>query len=373
MGVFRKNKDKNGKPTGPWYVQYPASRDAKGKIKYKTLKASWQKKVAKEMLRKKQDEFNQAERLGITATREMTFSELMDWGLSQEVMKAKVTASDDVARSKLLTDYFGDEPATKVTPLMVDNFRVKMKNTVSEHTKKPYSGTTVNRMVALGRRVYNLALDDGLVPINPFARRGAFKEHSAGKYIPDEDFRAMLPHLPGHIKPVVLTAYLSGMRAGEVISLTWDRVDLHEGVIDLSAEDTKTGEPRLIYLNAMPELRKVFVEAALKQTKAQELVFTKPNGEPIPKWGLRKPFLKACKLAGVGPYRFHDLRHTFNTNMVKAGVSKTTIMKLTGHKTLSMFLRYAHLDREQSETAMQRLGEFLSMDNGANKSKVVEA
>jgi hypothetical protein len=63
MGVFRKSKDKNGKPTGPWYVQYPASRDSKGKIKYKTLKASWQKKKAQELLRKKQEEFNEAEGL----------------------------------------------------------------------------------------------------------------------------------------------------------------------------------------------------------------------------------------------------------------------------------------------------------------------
>jgi integrase len=122
------------------------------------------------------------------------------------------------------------------------------------------------------------------------------------------------------------------MRAGEVTGLRWCQVDLQKGIIDLSAEDTKTDEPRLIYLNALPELRKVFIEAALKQRVGKGFVFKQPDGLAIPVWALRRPFLKACKEAKVGPYRFHDLRHSFNTNMIKAGVKKSVIMKLTGHK-----------------------------------------
>lgn len=373
MGIFKKTKDKRGKPTGPWYIQYPYERDSgTGKIKYRTERVSWQKKIAQELLRQKQEEFLERDKLGITQKRDMTFSELMDWGLSQEVMKAKATASDDVARSKLLTGYFGDEQAAKITPLMVENFRVKMSNTVSEKTSRPYSGGTINKLVSLGRRIYYLAMDEGIVTSNPFARRGMFKEHPVGRYIPADDFRRILGHLPEHLQPVVLAAYLSGMRAGEILTLRWGKVDLQTGVIDLSAEDTKTDEPRLIYLNSLPELRKVFVEAALKKSKTQQLVFTKSDGGQIPLWATRRPFMKACKLAEVGPYRFHDLRHTFNTNMVKAGVSKATIMKLTGHKTISMFLRYTHLDREQSEAAMQRLGEFLSQNDSGQQAEAGE-
>ena len=56
-----------------------------------------------------------------------------------------------------------------------------------------------------------------------------------------------------------------------------------------------------------------------------------------------------------------NLRHNFNTNMVKAGVNRAVIMKLTGHKTLSMFLRYSHLDKEQSESAMESLSALLAV------------
>ncbi|KIX11605.1 hypothetical protein X474_25050 [Dethiosulfatarculus sandiegensis] len=170
----------------------------------------------------------------------------------------------------------------------------------------------------------------------------------------------MLKHLPDFFKPVVQVAYLTGMRRSEIFNLRWSQVDLNEGTLDLSAEDTKTSEPRIIYLGRLPELRRIFVEAKLRKKRRQKLVFTKPDGSPLEKQYSVRFFKRACAKAKVESYRFHDLRHTFSTTALKAGISRTVIMKLTGHKTLAMFLRYAHLDREQSESAMESLGEFLS-------------
>jgi len=75
-------------------------------------------------------------------------------------------------------------------------------------------------------------------------------------------------------------------------------------------------------------------------------------------------FKKACLKAEVYPYRLQDLRHTLNTNMTKAGVQEVVTMKLTGHKTLAMFLRYSHIDKEQGESAMEKLNGLLSLKNG---------
>ena len=69
-------------------------------------------------------------------------------------------------------------------------------------------------------------------------------------------------------------------------------------------------------------------------------------------------------MAKVGHYRLHDLRHTFNTNMRKAGVDQVTIMKLTGHKTLNMFTRYSHVDEKQANDAMTKLGSLLEGAKG---------
>ncbi|KMY66196.1 hypothetical protein AAU61_17000 [Desulfocarbo indianensis] len=355
MGVFRKNKDDYGKPTGPWYVQHPYKRDINGKVKYKTVKASWSKKKAQDLLRRKQEEFLERDKLGIQ-NRDMTFAELMDWALSQEVMKAKASASDDRRRSLQLKAFFEGYKADQVTPLMVDNFRIRMKSTVSEKTGRPYSGTTVNKLVTLGRRVY---MDQGMVTSNPFARRGMYKEPPKGQTISDQEFRAILDHLADYLKPVAMTGYLTGMRRGEILNLEWSQVDLEDGTLDLSPEDTKTGEPRVIYLSSIPELRRVFVEAKLRKKRGQKKVFTQNDGSTICKYTVGRSFSRAAEKAKVGHRRFHDLRHTFATNCQKAGVSRTVIMKLTGHKTMAMFLRYSHLDREQSESAMERLGEML--------------
>jgi len=151
------------------------------------------------------------------------------------------------------------------------------------------------------------------------------------------------------------------MRCGEIIELEWDRVDLIECFIDLTPDDTKTEEPRRIYFNSIKILKDVYIDAAKKRKPAQELVFTKSDGSSVPKWYIQRLLQKACQNAGVGPYRLHDLRHTFNTNMTKAGVDEVTTMKLTGHKTNSMFIRYSHLDREQGENAMVKLNRFLSL------------
>ncbi|MBU4002561.1 MAG: site-specific integrase, partial [Proteobacteria bacterium] len=210
------------------------------------------------------------------------------------------------------------------------------------------------------RRIYYLALDAGIVNSNPFTRRGTFKEEPKGKYIPDTEFRAISDHLPDYLKPVVVTAYLTGMRRGEILELDWSRVNLFGGFLDLTPEDTKTEEPRRIYFNSTKELKDVFIQVEWQRRPNQKHVFAKPDGKPVPKRYTERLFKKACEKAKVGPYRIHDLGHTFNTNMIKAGVNKVVIMKLTGHKTDKMFTRYSHLDKEQGEDAMAKLDNLVS-------------
>ncbi len=126
----------------------------------------------------------------------------------------------------------------------------------------------------------------------------------------------------------------------------------------------------MAYWGNMKELKDVFVNPDLKKTAGQELVFTKEDGAPVPKWYIQRLFKKACSEAKVSPYRLHDLRHTFNTNMTKAGVDQVVVMKLTGHKTNAMFFRYSHIDQEQSENAMEKLNGFLSDSNGEAKQAI---
>jgi len=386
MGIFqryiKKNKngnlifDKHGNPEkeGPWFIQYPHARDPEtGKICYRTEKATFSKKKAEKIFRAKIDAFQEREKLGICIDQEITFGELIDWGLNQEVMQAKASASDDFTRAVHLKNEFGPYRAIQITPLMVDNFRIRMKKTISESTGKPYSGTTINKMVSLARRIYYLGIDAGTVSSNPFARRGVFKEEPKGKYIPDAEFWKIHENLEDYLKPLALTAYYTGMRRGEILNLKWERVNLFKKCIDLTAEDTKTEEPRIIYFGSNEALKNVFVEAFKNKRSKQTHVFVKPDGLGVPKWYMERLFKKANEKAGVGPYRFHDLRHTFNTNMLKAGVGNKVIMKITGHKTDAMFTRYTHLDEELGTNAMDKLVAYMEgrkdAANGSGEKK----
>jgi integrase len=144
------------------------------------------------------------------------------------------------------------------------------------------------------------------------------------------------------------------MRAREIFTLTWDKVDLVGRTVRLSAEDTKTKEPRLIYINDMA--LDILSEAGKVRGLSHSQVFTY-RGKPIK--GIRTAFLKACRRAGIRDFRFHDLRHTFNTNMRKAGVDHSVIMKLTGHKTAAMFHRYNTVDTADAREAYEKLDGFL--------------
>jgi integrase len=383
MGIFQRyiKRDKNGNPVlgkdgkpkreGAWFIQFPYGRDPEtGKITYRTERASFSKKKAEKMFRTKMDSFAEKDKLGSQIDLEMTFSELIEWGLSQEVMKSKASSADDETRARHLKSVFGSFKAARITPLMVDNFRIRMKEAVSDKTKKGFSGSSINKMVSLARRIYYIAIDAGKVRHNPFARRGIYKEEPMGRYVPDEEFKGICSFLPDYLKGVAVAAYYTGMRRGEILELGWDRVDLNSGFIDLTPRDTKTAEARRIFFSSLNDLKEVLVKAAESRSGKCGLVFTKPDGTPVPKWYMERLFKKACQKAKVGPYRFHDLRHTFNTNMLKAGVDQVVIMKLTGHKTNAMFARYSHLDKEIGEKAMGKLEELLS---GINDEKNLES
>lgn len=81
-------------------------------------------------------------------------------------------------------------------------------------------------------------------------------------------------------------------------------------------------------------------------------------------------YKKACKKAGIeygrfvkGGFIFHDLRHTFNTNMRKAGATDSVIMEITGHSTREMFDRYNTIDEEDTRKAVNQLEEFFESVN----------
>lgn len=148
--------------------------------------------------------------------------------------------------------------------------------------------------------------------------------------------------------PAVLLAMSTGMRRGEQMGLTWRQVDLQTGRIIL--EDTKNGERRTVIATgpALDELKKM---AKVRRIDC-DLVFPGQRKTPVI---LTKPWYAVLKAAGIENFRWHDLRHSFASELAMSGATLAEIAEAMGHKTLSMVKRYAHLTEGHISSVVERM------------------
>ena len=339
--------------------------------KYKTEVVGKSARVARKILAQREAEWEKIKYLdGLDQNDHITkytFQELVEWYLNLPVAKKKRSYDKDVQRSKNLVSYFGGIQADKIKPSMVESFQYKMLETINCRGNC-YKPSTVNRIVALLKRIYNLAIREDMVPKNPCWKVSLLPEdNERDRVLAPDEFNRLMIELPGHILPIVYLGYYTGMRKSEILNLTWEKINMLEGFIDLQQKDTKNREPRRIYFNEVLWL--VLRNANKIRSIHHNFVFTN-RGKPIK--NIREGFNNALKRAKIENFRFHDLRHTFNTNMRKAGVDQTVIMKLTGHKTSAMFNRYNAIDQDDAREAMHRLDQFLAAQKASESSDDVQ-
>ncbi|MCI0548909.1 MAG: site-specific integrase [Candidatus Rokubacteria bacterium] len=222
---------------------------------------------------------------------------------------------------------------------------------------------TINRELACLKRMFTLGAQAGKVGHRPHIPMLEERNIRTG-FFEREQLDAVLRHLPDDLRPPIHTAYLTGWRLqSELLTRQWRHVDFVNGWLRLDPGETKNGEGRMFPLT--PELRAV-LEAQRAHTHALERqqgrvipwVFHR-DGEPIR--SLRRPWKVACRLAGVPGRLIHDFRRTAVRNLERAGVPRSTAMKMVGHKTESVYRRYAIVDeamlREGAEK-IARLADF---------------
>ncbi len=150
-----------------------------------------------------------------------------------------------------------------------------------------------------------------------------------------------------HIAPLVIVAMNTGMRKGELLSLTWADVNFEREFVTVKAANAKSGKARHIPLNQK-------AKSALLNWKLDcgslHWAFEGENGQPIKDF--KKAWVALLESAKIIDFRFHDFRHHFASKLVMAGVDLNTTRELLGHGTLDMTLRYAHLAPEHKAKAV---------------------
>jgi integrase len=260
---------------------------------------------------------------------------------------------------RALGEVFSGKRLAEITPAAIERYKAWRLASTSRHGRHPRPAT-VNRELACLKHMFNVArkglieLKGGVPTENPVSTVTFLDEQNIrDRVLTSEEFQRMVDSSPDYLKPILMCAYHTGMRRGEILGLSWDRVDLKAGFIRLKETDTKTSEGRSIPIGR--ELGEVLqrLPIALKaQGQRAPYVFTR-NGQRIK--SIREIFVRVCRDAGIENFVFHDLRHTATTNLRRAGVDALTAMKITGHKTMAAFRRYNTIDEQDLLAARRRV------------------
>ena len=237
----------------------------------------------------------------------------------------------------------------------------KFTSDVETHLARPDSGagrrTLAKRSVDISlarlKRMVNLCVEWGLCEKNPAAKVKLFRaDNKRTRYLSQEEESRLIKACDPYLQRVVRFALLTGMRRGEILGLRWRDVDLRNCVAKIPAGLAKGKRDRFVYLSkdALSLLQEL-----PRSIDSGALVFGNANGRREGSIGRR--WTIAIAKAEIENFRFHDLRHTFASRLVMAGVDLAVLRELMGHTTFTMTLRYAHLAPSRLKEAVNILNE----------------
>jgi integrase len=258
--------------------------------------------------------------------------------------------ASDRGRAEQLLRHLGVREAMKLGRSDVETYRAKRLEENTRRGKAP-SKATLNREVALLKRMFSYAVECEVLPHSPIAHVPMLEEDNVRqRTLTESEMGSIVAKAGPQLGPMFLTYYDTGMRKTELRLLQRSRLDLEAKAIRLRPEDTKTGRARVVPLTER-------VVDAIRSLPAQpdaEYVFVNPEtGQP---WNdPHKLFKKICASVGIRGVWLHDTRRSFSTNARRRGSSESEVMKVTGHTTRSTFDRYNIVDEEDARAVIRRL------------------
>ena len=300
------------------------------------------KKQAELVLKKRKIEIAEGKFLDVKKEKKVLFD---DFARTYRELHSKVNHRPSVARRnkgiiKNLSTMFSGKYLSEITPQLIERYKSKRIKEVSP--------ATVNRELTTLKCMFNKAILWNEFDDNPVRKVEMLKENNIRlRYLEKEEVKSLLEACAPHLKPIVTIAIYTGMRRGEIFGLKWQNIDIQHDVIYLL--DTKNGERREVLLNETA--KKALI--AIPKHPESSYVFCNKNGQPYT--SVKKSFHSALKKCGIINFRFHDLRHTFASQLIMAGVDLKTVQELLGHKSIEMTMRYSHLSPSHKKRAVNLL------------------
>jgi integrase len=331
---------------GRWAVEF-----WKGGVQHRESARTTSEQEAIAHLRKRVEEFAQGRYVGARAER-VTVADLLKRVTADYANAGNRSRRTLKYRVAALASELGHLRATNVSPSAVEAYKAKR---LSEGRAK----ATINRELACLRRAYRLAERSRppLISANNVPSIELYREDNVRQVLVDyTDYVALLAHLPAPIDDALTFAYLTGWRRTEALGLTWQEVDRERGLITLPSVRSKHGESRELPLS--PAL------SALIEKRWQARFVSGPSGPHVcervfhrdgePVRDFRSAWRKAVQAIGKPGILFHDLRRAALTNLVQSGVGEQVAIRISGHRTSSVFRRYRIVSTDDVLAALTR-------------------
>jgi integrase len=331
----------------------------KGGVQHRESARTTSEQEAIAHLRKRVEEFAQG-RYVVPRSERATVADLLRLVTADYAAAGNRSGRTLKYRIGALASELGHLRATNVSSSAVEAYKA---NRLAEGKAK----ATINRELACLKRAYRLA--ESHRP--PLVRAGCvppielYREDNVRRALLDNtDYVALLAHLPAPIDDAVTFAYLTAWRRAEVLGLTWLEVDRAHRLITPPPAHSKNVEPRELPLS--PAL------SALLEKRWQARLVSRPSGPRVcervfhrdgePVRDFRNAWRKAVQAIGKPGLLFHDLRRAALTNLVQSGVGEQVAMRISGHRTPSVFRRYGIVSTDDVLAALTRTESRLTAD-----------
>lgn len=284
-----------------------------------------------------------------------TAKELIDRYMVEILPRKPKSISDQKTQLGWWRNSIGSFLLSDITPALITEHRSKLSSETSDRKGVRRTDATVNRYCAALSHCFSIAVKEwGWMQDNPLLKIKKFKEpRGRVRYLSDEERERLLQACKESQSPflyiLTILAISTGARKMEIMSLTWDDVDLSRSMITL--HDTKNGDRRSLPLVG---LAKDLMKSHYKnRNENTNLVFPSKNLQnPI---DIRTPFETALQKAEIKDFRWHDLRHSCASYLAMNGATSAEIAGVLGHKTLSMVKRYSHISDAHTAGVVERM------------------
>jgi integrase len=257
---------------------------------------------------------------------------------------------------KSLKRYFDGKWLDEITPGMVEDFKLArvQEKRWGEEEERAISGVTVNRALATLRLLFNYAERCGYRVPNPVKGLEFYKEPKHIRVISLEEEIAYFAAASQPLKDISRIILETGMRPDEVFRIEFANVDFSQRTIFNTFGKTPAARRKLTMTNEVYSILKG--RAASNKSR-----YAFPSGTSLdrPIARVHKAHYGAVARAGIQPrFILYDLRHTYASRAVMAGVDLPTLAALLGHTNIQMSMRYVHPAEEHKREAVGKLENY---------------